>query len=250
MLASMLGKLRSVLSPPAQTQIIDISDAYIEWLCFANSGMLVRGNLYCFDYALRNLPRDTAIVEIGSFCGLSTNVLTYYKEKLGLTAPLFTCDRWEFEGAEKSAFVGNSTSLTHTEYREFVKSAYLRNVGFFSRYDLPYTIEMFSDEFFSVWRKEEEVTDVFGRSISLGGPIGFCYIDGNHSYDYAKRDFVNCDEFLAEEGFILFDDSADGSGWDVCKVVAEVDRSGRYDLIIKNPNYLFRKSERPRNIRK
>jgi hypothetical protein len=39
----------------------------------------------------------------------------------------------------------------------------------------------------------------------------------------------------------LFDDSADGSGWEVCRLVAEVYRAGRYQLIKKNPNYLFKK---------
>ncbi len=233
--------IKGALFPAPPTEIIDISTPYIEWLCFANAGMLVRGNLYCFDYALRNLPRDTSIVEIGSFCGLSTNVLTYYKEKHGLKNPLINCDRWEFEGSEKSEYLGDSISITHSEYREFVKSAYLRNVGFFSRYDLPYTIEMFSDELFAAWKERQEVSDLFGRSLLLGGPIGFCYIDGNHTYAYAKRDFENCDEFLVEGGFILFDDSADGSGWEVCKVVEEVVRSDRYELVTKNPNYLFKK---------
>ncbi len=233
--------LRSARPRAPHFQIIDISNPYIEWLCFANAGMLVRGNLYCFDHALKHMPRDTAIVEIGSFCGLSTNVLTYYKERNGLKNPLFTCDRWEFEGAEKNEAVGDSTSLTHQDYREFVKSTYLRNVAFFSQQDLPYTVELFSDEFFAAWRNAQEAPDVFGRTIRLGGPIGFCYIDGNHSYGYARRDFENCDQFLVEGGFILFDDSADGSGWDVCKVVAEVSQLERYDLVIKNPNYLFRK---------
>jgi hypothetical protein len=82
---------------------------------------------------------------------------------------------------------------------------------------------------------------VLGRNVQLGGAISFCYIDGNHAYEYAKRDFENCHNFLEPGGFILFDDSADGSGWDVCNVVSEVQRSGRYELVIKNPNYLFRK---------
>lgn len=52
-------------------------------------------------------------------------------------------------------------------------------------------------------------------------------------YDFVVRNFQNIDKFLEIGGFILFDDSADGSGWDVCKVVAEVSHSGRYQLIKK-----------------
>lgn len=220
---------------------INISTQYINWLCYANAGMLHRGNLYCFKYAIQNIPDNVPIVEIGSFAGLSTNAITYFKEKLNVKNPLITCDKWEFEGAKKDGFVGDSTSVTHAEYSEFVKENYLRNVRMFSRYDLPYTVEMFSDDFFTAWRESREVLDVFDRSIRLGGPIGFAYIDGNHSYQYVKRDFENCDEFLANGGFILFDDSADGSGFEVCKVIAEVKKLGRYEIVIKNPNYLFRK---------
>lgn len=215
---------------------VDISDEYVNWLCFANAGMLDRGNLYCFDYAMENLPSGAPVVEIGSFCGLSTNLLTYYKRRRGRTNPLVTCDRWVFEGSEKETAPGGSAN-----YREFVRDSFVRNVRQFSGDDLPYTVELFSDEFFDAWREGREERDVFGRRVRLGGPIGFCYIDGNHSYEYARRDFDNADEFLEPGGFLLFDDSADGSGWEVCQVVAEVQESGRYDLIIKNPNYLFRK---------
>ena len=96
--------------------------------------------------------------------------------------------------------------------------------------------------FFAAWRLGETMDDVFGRRAELGGPISFCYIDGNHSYDFAKRDFENTDQHLVAGGFILFDDSSDGNVWaDVGRVVAEVPQSGRYALIGKYPNYLFQK---------
>jgi len=233
-------KLTTTLNgnPPAQS--IDISDEYVNWLCFANAGMLHRGNLYCFDYALRNLPSRAPLVEIGSFCGLSTNLLTYYKQRHGRANPLITSDRWEFEGAQNGHKLGAS-SVGHTEYSAFVRETYLRNIQMFSREDLPYTVEKLSDDFFAAWRAREEVTDVLGRPVKLGGPISFCYIDGNHTYEYAKRDFEHADEFLEAGGFLLFDDSADGSEWEVCRVVAEVLGSNRYELVVKNPNYLFRK---------
>lgn len=221
--------------------LIDISDEYIRWLCYANAGMLDRGNLYCFDYAIGSLVSDAPMLEIGSFCGLSTNVLTYYKKLHGISNPLISCDKWMFETAEKGGSLSEHTSLTHDQYRDFVKSTYLRNVRMFSRDDLPFTVETFSDEFFTAWKESREVEDVFGRSIRLGGPISFCFVDGNHSYEYVRRDFENCDEFLEPGGFILFDDSADGSGWEVCRLMPEVQQSGKYELIIKNPNYLFRK---------
>jgi hypothetical protein len=234
------GRLRATLEGERPSSLIDISDEYVNWLCFANAGMLQRGNLYCFDYALARLPSDSPLIEIGSFCGLSTNLLTYYKQKHGVANSLFTCDRWVFEGSEQGPNLGDS-QLSHAEYRAFVKETYFRNVRMFSRDAPPFTVEMLSDEFFEAWRAGAETADVLGRPVKLGGPISFCFIDGNHTYEYARRDFEHTDEFLERGGFILFDDSADGSGWEVCEVVKEVEASGRYELLIKNPNYFFRK---------
>ncbi len=219
---------------------LDISDDYVNWLCFANPGMLDRGNLYCFDYAIKHLPSAAPILEIGSFCGLSTNLLSYYKSKNGVKNPLITCDNWRFEGADPESTVGDS-SITQAEYRTFIKETFIRNVRTFSRDDLPHTVEMSSDDFFQAWRKSRGVVDVLGRATQLGGPIGFCYIDGNHSYEYVRRDFENCDAFLEQKGFILFDDSANSSDWDVKKVIAEINDDKKYELIINNPNYLFMK---------
>jgi hypothetical protein len=219
----------------------DFWSEYLRWLTYANSGMLSHGNVWCMNYAIRNLLSEAPILEIGSFCGLSTNVIAYLKEKNNVRNPLITCDKWIFEGAEGGGMLGDSQSVTHAEYKKLVKETFLRNVQTFSRSDLPFTIELFSDEFFSAWTTSQKLQDVFGREVKLGGPISFCYIDGNHSYDFARRDFENCDRFLEEGGFILFDDSADGSEWEVCQVVQEVIKTRHYDLIAKNPNYFFRK---------
>lgn len=233
------GLLRGIRKTIQRLSTVDISDEYVTWLCFANSGMLERGNLYCFDYAIANLASTAPIVEIGSFCGLSTNLLSYYKRRRGKRNLLITCDHWNFEGSDGTT-IGDS-SVTRSQYRTFVMDTYMRNVRMFSASDLPYTLELSSDEFYSAWQAAGKAIDVFGRTLELGGPISFCYIDGNHSYEYAKRDFIHCDTYLESGGFLLFDDSADASGWDVCRVVSEVRSSGRYDLVIKNPNYLFRK---------
>ncbi len=219
----------------------EIWTEYMSWLSYANAGMLERGNVFCFDYAIRNLSSHSPIVEIGSFCGLSTNMMTYLKDKYQKTNSLITCDKWIFEGSEKNVMLGDSRHVTHAEYRDFSKTSFIRNAKLFSKNDLPYTIEAFSDEFFESWQHSEKRTDVFGRTVQLGGPISFCYIDGNHSYEFAKRDFENCDKYLENGGFLLFDDSADGSGWEVCRVVQEVAATGRYVLIAKNPNYFFQK---------
>jgi hypothetical protein len=220
-------------------EFINLMDDYLAYLSFANAGMLNKGNLLCFDYAIRNLPSKNPIIEIGSFCGLSTNIISYFKQRHGATNALFTCDKWQFEGAEGN--VGDS-QIPHTEYREFVKQSFINNTRMFSRPDLPHTIEALADDFFASWERQETTTDVFNRKVKLSGPISFCYIDDNHSYDPAKRDFRNTDKYLEPGGFILFDDSADGSHWEVCRVINEVKQLPNYRLVVKNPNYLFQKT--------
>jgi hypothetical protein len=221
------------------TSYVNIADEYVAWLGFANAGMLNRGNLLCFDYALRNLPAGGgAMVEIGAFAGLSTNLLGHYRRKHGVTVPFFNCDRWVFEGADGN--VGDSP-ITHAEYRTYVRDSYLRNVRTFSRGDLPHTIEAFSDEFFKAWGERRATRDVFDRDVVLGGPISFCYIDGDHRYEPSRRDFLNVDRFLSVGGFVLFDDSADGTKFECGRVVEEVKRMPNYRLVVRNPNYLFQK---------
>jgi len=229
------------LPPPEAPPVRQLSDTFLTWLRFANAGMLEGGNAWAIDHALARLPSQAPLVEIGSFCGLSTNVIAYLKLKQGVPNPLICCDAWHFEGGEDGGRLGDHPRITHADYREFVKQTFMRNVSFFSGHDLPYPVEVLSDEFFRLWQEGAAVRDVFGRERRLGGPIAFAYIDGNHTYEFARRDFENVDRWLEPGGFVLFDDSADGSGWEVCRVVAEVAASGRYRLAARNPNYLFQK---------
>lgn len=234
-----LRKIEVIVNP--SSELVDISDEYVRWLRYANPGMLTPGNLNCFDYAIRNLPTTSPIIEIGSFAGLSANLISYYKWKNNVSNKLITCDKWYFETAIEDTTLGD-TPISHHSYRQFVKNSYIRNIKMFSLLnDLPYTIEATSDEFFGLWFQNVRVEDILGRIVQLGGRTSFCYIDGNHSYQYVKRDFQNCDKILDEGGFILFDDSADYSGWEVCQVIDEIKHSKRYRVILKNPNYLFQK---------
>jgi hypothetical protein len=226
-----LALVAGFLDPP-----VDLSDHYTDHLHYAIAGMLNRGNLYCFDYALRRLPSESPILEVGSFCGLSTNVLTYYKKRLGLRQRLITCDDWRFE----RAMVGE-LPVDREAYAAFVKESYRRGIERFSSWDLPYSVHATSDDFFVAWREGRMVRDLFDREIRLGGPISFAYVDANHDYEYVERDFRNLDAWLEPGGFVLFDDSFDGSGWGVAALMPEVLAHPRYELVARNPNYLFRK---------
>ena len=217
-----------------------LSDEYINWLTFANAGMLNKGNEFCMDYAIKNIPSSNPVLEIGSFCGLSTNVITYLLSKHGKNNKVISSDKWIFEGSENGGNLGLS-NVSHQDYREYVKSTYKRNIEFFSAENKPYTIECFSDEFFELWGRGGKVKDILDRDIELGGKFSFCYVDGNHTYDYTKRDFENANKYLDVGGHILFDDSSDTDIFGLTKLMKEIKNNKNYKLVMKNPNYLFLK---------
>jgi hypothetical protein len=244
-----MGKIRNLLSraflkaaftvdPPHPHP--DVRDDYIMWLCFANAGMLDNGNLYLIDHAIRHLPSAAPILEIGSFCGLSANLLTHFKRKHARKNVLVTCDKWEFENLKKDDPRVGQSPVLFSDYKSFVRESYLRNIQLFSADDLPFTIEATSDEFFSAWKARQQARDVLARPIALGGPLSFCYIDGDHTYNAVKQDFLNCDQFLDPGGFLLFDDSTIPA-FGVRELMPEVAATGRYKLVATNPNHLFQK---------
>ena len=213
---------------------------FLNWLSYANAGMLDPGNSYCMDYAIKRLPTSNPVIEIGSFCGLSTNVISYLLKKHSKQNRIFTSDRWIFEGAENDGTLGDS-DIQHSDYRNFVMDSFKRNVTFFGKNTFIHPIEVFSDDFFKLWENAAVVTDLFKIELQLGGNISFAYIDGNHTYEYSKRDFQNVSKHLDKGGFILFDDSSDYSSFGCARLMKEIVANSDYELVMKNPNYLFRK---------
>ena len=218
----------------------NVSDDFIMWLCFANAGMLDNGNLYLIDHAIQHLPSAAPILEIGSFCGLSANLLTHFKRKHARKNVLVTCDKWEFENLDKNNPRVGQSPVLFSDYKSFVRESYLRNIQLFSADDLPFTVEATSAEFFSAWKARQQARDVLARPIALGGPLSFCYIDGDHGYNGVKQDFFDCDQFLEPGGFLLFDDST-VPAFGVRELMPEVAATGRYKLVATNPNHLFQK---------
>jgi len=237
-------KVSEPISPAAEAQISDQnirSDGYISWLCSVLGGWLrpEHGNLRAFDCAVRHIPSDGAVVEIGAFLGLSTNIIAYMLVKYKRDNSMFTCDPWIFEGTEEK--IGGYFDAASQDYRNYAKQVFMMNTRLYSE-KKPYPVEAFSTRFFDLWNQNTMAEDVFGRSVRLGGPISFAYIDGNHTYEAAKGDFQGVDPHILPGGFILFDDSADGSGHDGATQVAhEVMRNPAYELVFRTPNYFFRK---------
>jgi hypothetical protein len=224
-------------------------DEAMTWLSYINPGMLMKSNLDLFAYCIDRLPNSTgAVIEIGSFAGLSLNHLILLLKKTRRENSVFSVDEWIFENASEWIFEYASfghciagTSTPFDEYRRLVIDTFRSNVMLFNGDRLPHHIELSSNKFFSSWDANEVQTDFFGRTAKLGGSIAFAYIDGAHTYEQSMRDFQNIDRHLIAGGFIVFDDSADNSDWGSRLTAQEATKLPQYELVAKNPNYCIRK---------
>lgn len=185
------------------------------------------------------MPENGAVIEIGSFLGLSTNIIAYLAIKHGRNNQMFTCDPWLFEETEKP--IGGYFDASSKAFREYVKKVFTLSLEVFSADRKPHAIESISEQFLCQWDSQSVVKDIFGREAALGGPVSFAYIDGAHTYEAAKNDFLGIDRHLLPGGFVLFDDSSDDSPFECRKVVAEMISNQAYALEFKTPNYFFRK---------
>ena len=222
--------------PPSQ---IACDDDFTAWMSFIVPGMLDRGNIELFSHCFAHLPSNAPIIEIGSFAGRSLNYIIHLLRKTGRTNEVFSVDHWGFEGARPGDKIGGIVPFD--AYREQVIETFRRNAMLFSGDRLPHHIELNSNAFFDAWQAKQTRVDFFGTTVQLGGPIAFAYIDGEHTYSQSKKDFENVDRFLEPGGFIVFDDSADGSKWESNRTAREATDLPRYELLAKNPNYCLRK---------
>lgn len=213
-------------------------------IAYATGGMLAKGNVDALHHGLKETKNvEGSMLEIGSFCGLSSNVITYLKRHLDIQKPLFAMDPWDLVEIEnpEDDLPQIELGIPRSELGRFIRESYVARVGFFSRDDLPHALHGFSGNLMEEWHRSATVTDLFGREVTLGGPISFAFIDGDHSYEGARLDYENIDRHLSVGGMILFDDSAD-AGQRGCEAAArEAAAQKNYKLISKNPNYLVQK---------
>ena len=177
-------------------------------------------------------------MEIGTYAGLSTNVILYFLKKHNKNNTLYTTDWYlqDITDDENIGFIENPRSFI-----DFIKESFIRNTLFFNRNAHIFSYDLASDEFFDAWNQNKTIIDLFGNTGNLGGNIAFAYIDGNHKYEFAKRDFENIDRILITGGYILFDDSAGYTSWGSRDVAIEAVNTGRYKVIKQNPHYFVQK---------
>ncbi len=228
-----------------------LQDDYITRLqgSVGGAGMLHPGNVYAFNYALRRLPETGAVLEIGSFAGLSANVISWLLRKhQAETRLFFCCDPWVYDGyhdvsrkedPEYLEYFEGCAHVTREAYTNFIRESFMRNTQLFSKGFLPHAFHLTSDAFFDAWHEKRMLTDVFHAPVTLGGPLAFVYVDGDHSYEQASRDVEHALKHLVPGGFLLLDDSADFWKYGSVRLARELKRRKGLELVMKNPNYLF-----------
>lgn len=219
----------------------DLNSSYYPfWLLVQTGGWLSRapGNIPGMVFSIKHLPEGSSVLEIGTYLGQSACMITYLMWKHSRFAPFFCCDPYHFENTD--APIGGFFDAGSQVFREYCRETAKRNLQVFSAHHLPFLVEDYSQDFLAAWGRHEDREDVFGRRVRLGGPLGFVYIDGAHTYEAAKADFEGSDPFLVPGGFVLFDDST--PNWPGPHAVArEVLGRHDYELVATLPNYLLRK---------
>ncbi|MFK7748905.1 MAG: class I SAM-dependent methyltransferase [Kordia sp.] len=243
---TLLKKIKRILFTPKIKGIEE--DIFIQRLksLVIGADMLHKGNIYLMEYALKNMPSNGVVVEIGSYGGLSTNLMLHLLQKNDRIEKLINCDPWIYEGADdrfgtESNTIDGRKDISREAYSNYMKNNFIHSIQFLHKNNLPHSFQLTSDEFFAEYDKKIIAKDIFNQTVQLGTQIAFAYIDGNHEYEYVKRDFENVDKHLMASGFILFDDSMDDSPFGSTTFMKEMKQHKNYRFIDKNPNYLFQK---------
>ncbi|MDB9776084.1 class I SAM-dependent methyltransferase [Vicingaceae bacterium] len=82
------------------------------------------------DFALKNMPNNGVAIEIGSYGGLSTNLILYMLNKYNRIEKLINCDPWVYEGYTdrsgiKSNVIDGRNDITRNDYSAYMKSSFM-----------------------------------------------------------------------------------------------------------------------------
>lgn len=207
--------------------------------------MLSDHNIALIDYAIRKMPQEGVVLEIGSYAGLSTNVILHLLNKHSQMHRMYCVDAWRYEGYEdnklsyETEFIDGRDDVLRTDYTVYIQNAFRSAVKLFHATRMPYAYHQNSAAFFANWNKKE-MTDVFGRNMMPEGKIAFCYIDGDHSYSSAKEDYENTIKHMLPDGYILLDDTEAHLKFGSVRLRKEIMKDTRVNIISSQKNLLIR----------
>ncbi|WP_299136645.1 class I SAM-dependent methyltransferase [uncultured Tenacibaculum sp.] len=236
-----LNKLKKIKTIPNDDFINRLKCSVI------GEGMLHEGNIFLINEAIKNMPSNGYVVEIGTYGGLSTNLILHLLKKHNKPHTIVGCDAWRYEGyndkknVTNSLYIDGRNDIQRNNYMQYIKKAYIESLKLLSPNRLPHTCHLKSDDFFNNWNNQNKVTDVFERCLELKGKISFCYIDGDHSYEQTKNDFDNVNKLLLKNGYVLIDDSAKHMKFGSAKFINDIKKNNNFKIVDYNPNFLVQK---------
>jgi hypothetical protein len=171
------------------------------WLAEEEADLL----LAACNQAVLSLPPESAVVEIGSFCGRSTVVLGSVVQSLGAQTKVYAIDSHEgLVGAE-----GSGTTLLGSTFGTFRRNMVENG--------LSSVVEPIVKRSYEVnWEK----------------PIAFLFIDGLHDYGNVSRDFHHFERCVVAGGYIAFHDYGDYYPG-VKKFVDEITALPQFELVYR-----------------
>jgi len=149
---------------------------------------------------LKNFGNGKAGLEIGVWKGKFSELLYHSKHPSHLTL----VDPWEFIPSYEEALYGNC-KMNQEEMDKVFNSV----VEIFTKFPNVTIMRMDSDKAFELFQERDIKFD-------------WIYIDGNHSYEFVKKDLENAFNVLNENGVIALDDYH-SKGWWGDGVVKAVD---------------------------
>jgi hypothetical protein len=206
-------------------------------------GMLSMHNVQLMDYAIRKMPSEGVVLEIGSYAGLSANVILHLLNKYGKGHRMYCVDAWIYEGyndsssTENTEYIDGRTDVMRKDYSSYIREAFKQSLVLFQPNRLPFSFHALSRNFFKGWGQAERV-DVFHRKHTPAGRLAFCYIDGNHSYEAATEDYENVMRLMLPSGFILLDDTEPHLQFGSVKLRKEIMQDRRVAVISAKKNLL------------
>ena len=175
------------------------------------------------DFLLQILPKFSIGIEIGVNEGnFSERILEIVQPK-----KLYLVDPWKFEAGE---------SYTAGEIIKDQKTLDVR----FQNVSKKFTNEIKNGQIVIKRNISEEILFKFDDNY-----FDWIYIDGNHFYEFVKKDLELCYPKLKDDGFITGDDYADDDEWSkngVKNAVDEFINSNKVEVIeLKNYQFILKK---------
>lgn len=136
-------------------------------------GMLNEGNIGLMDFAIQHLPAEGSMLEIGSYGGLSTNLMIYLKNKYRKFHPFFTCDAWIYEGYNDhlqevaDVFIDGRPDVLRSDYSVYMKTAFIHATKLLSPQNLPFSFHQYSNIFFKIGRKIKQKPTFLVKQLRL-----------------------------------------------------------------------------------